>query len=132
MNRAAFIRNHFETKCKCAIKRLDAGVEDSFVVKHYEQTCVCDANYTMYGNATDKRDSGRTTSAIINAPRNCVYVWPHSRSINYPTQIAFECNRKDIIFVSFNDKFESFRLTRPIVFDHACYTSENYERIMGV
>lgn len=70
----------------------------------------------------EKRQTGRTTDQIANAPHGAIYVWPVATTIQYPRRIAREIGRDDLEIIP-----ESlFRVSRimgrkltGVVIDHA-------------
>jgi hypothetical protein len=79
------------------------------------------------------RGTGRSTSQIINAPINSIYVCRHYDSVNYHKRIAAEVNRPDIIFISITDimmgRHRSHYSRRYIEIDHYAYIHIPYKCI---
>lgn len=64
-----------------------------------------------------------STNQIINAPENCIYLWP-SANLAFPKMIAKLYERNDIIFKSVHSFFTSNSIfgysSRYVIIDHSC------------
>lgn len=71
--------------------------------------------------ADNKRGSGRTKTAMMNAPKGAIYLWCNE-ILDYPIRLAKSIGREDLIIFR-PSKIESMpRLpVKALVVDHACY-----------
>lgn len=81
---------------------------------------------------TTDRQSGRTTTQILEAPPNAIFVWCNS-DLSYPAALCKKLNRTDIKIVSTSSvEYVLIGYPRIVVVDHYTEMPERLQKLIEI